>query len=79
MPSEVEILTEMGVQVIEWYDLLGWENEPRLEEMMRKDVVCKDGVHLTSKANSFAAVSLCCRNAEVEVFVKSAGKRRRMD
>ncbi len=75
-----EEMEEMGVQVIEWYDLLGWESEPRLAELLRKDVVCNDGVHLTSKANSFAAVSLCCRIAEVELlFVKSVGKRRRMD
>jgi hypothetical protein len=74
-----EELEEMGVQVLEWFELLGWESEPRLEEMLRKDVVCKDGVHQMSKANSFAAVSLCCRIAEVELFVKSVGKRRRMD
>ncbi len=31
---------------------------------MRKDVVCGNGVHLTAKRNSFAAVSLCCRIEE---------------
>jgi hypothetical protein len=70
---------DMGIQVLEWFELLGWESEPRLEEMLRKDVVCRDGVHLTNKANTFAAVSLCCRIAEVEVFVKCVGKRRRLD
>jgi len=43
-------------------------------------VVCSDGVHLTAKANRFAAVSLCCRIAEVELFVRSSGgmKKRRV-
>ncbi len=37
-------------------------------------------VFLTSKANAFAAVSLCCRIAEVELFVRSSGggKKRRV-
>ncbi len=45
-----------------------------------KDVVCSDGVHLTAKANAFAAVSLCCRIAEVELFVRSSAevKKRRV-
>ncbi len=58
--------------------LLGWECEPRLEAMLRKDVVCSDGGwHLTTKANSFAAVSLCCRVAQVELFIKSVGRMKR--
>ena len=58
----VEELEDLGVQVIHWFDLLGWDSEPGLDELCAKDVVCSDGVHLTAKANSFAAVSLCCRN-----------------
>ncbi len=67
--------------MVEWYNLLGWEGEPGLEELLKKDVVCVDGVHLTNKANSFAAVSLCCRIAEVHLFVKSAAntKKRKLD
>jgi hypothetical protein len=77
----VEELEESGVQILDWFDLLGWDSEPGLDELLRKDVVCGDGVHLTTKANSFAAVSLCCRIAEVELFVRSSGgaKRRRVD
>jgi hypothetical protein len=45
--------------------------------MLRKDVVCSDGWHLTTKANSFAAVSLCCRVAQVELFIKSVGRMKR--
>ncbi len=66
--------------MVEWLDLLGWVNEPGLEELVRKNVVCGDGVHLTAKANAFATVSLCCRIAEVELFVRSSGggKKRRV-
>jgi hypothetical protein len=76
----VEELEDLGVQVIHWFDLLGWDSEPGLDELCAKDVVCSDGVHLTAKANSFAAVSLCCRIAEVEIFVKSSAgvKKRRV-
>jgi hypothetical protein len=68
------------MQVVEWFDLLGWDSEPGLEELVRMDVVCGDDVHLTAKANSFADVSLCCRIAEVELFVRSngGGKKRRV-
>ncbi len=76
----VEELEETGVQVVEWFDLLVWDSEPGLDELVKKDVVCGDGVHLTSKENAFAAVSLCCRIAEVELFVQSSGggKKRRV-
>jgi len=63
-------------------DLLGWEREPGLVEMARKDVMCGDGVVLlTTKANYIAAVSLCCRIGEVEVFVESteSAKTRRTE
>jgi hypothetical protein len=69
----VEELEESGVQLLHWYDLLGWDREPGVDELVCKDVVCRDGVHLTAKANAFAAVSLCCRIAEVELFVRSSG------
>ncbi len=64
-----------------WAPFYRREGEPGPDEMSKKDLLCKDGVHLTHKANAFAAVSLCCRVAEVEVFVKSGGvsKKRRME
>jgi hypothetical protein len=76
----VEELEESGVQVLEWFDLVGYDSEPGLEELVRKDVVCGDGVHINTKANSFASVSICCRIAEVELFVRSSGggKKRRV-
>jgi hypothetical protein len=75
-----EELKESGVQVLHRYDLLGWDSEPGVEELVWKDVVCSDGVHLTAKAKAFAAVSLCCRIAEVELFVRSSRgvKKRRV-
>ncbi len=33
----VEELEEMGVQVVEWFDLLGWESEPGQEKLVKKD------------------------------------------
>jgi len=68
------------VQVADWYELLGLDSEPSLDEFVCNDGVCSDGVHLTAKANRFAAVSLCCRIAEVELFVRSSGgmKKRRV-
>jgi hypothetical protein len=73
----VDELEESVLQVVEWFDLLGWDSEPGLDELVRNDVVCGDGVHLTAKANSFAAVSLCCRIAELELFVRSSGGRKK--
>jgi hypothetical protein len=73
----VEELEESGVQVLEWFDLVGYDSEPGLEELVRKDVVCGDGVHLTTKANSFAAVSLCCRIADCSlllIFIRKSVK-----
>jgi len=61
----VEELEESGVQVLEWFDLLGWDSEPGMEELVRKDVVSGDGVHLTAKSNSFAAVSTDCGGGAV--------------
>ena len=77
---DCDIVEELGVEVVEWYSLLGWDGEPGLEELVKKDVLSNDIVHLITKANSFAAVSLCCRISELEIFVKSAGvsKKRRM-
>ena len=83
----VEELEELGVQVVEWYELFGWEEEPRLGELVKKNVVSGDGVHLTPKANMFAAVSLCHRIAEMELVCGQGGqsgsaggeKRRRLE
>jgi hypothetical protein len=69
------------VQVVEWFDLLGWAREPGLVEMARKDVMCGDGVvHLTTK-RILLLPSLCCRIGEVELFVKSteSAKTRRTE
>ena len=74
---DCNIVDELGVEVVEWYSLLGWDGEPGLEELVKKDVLSNDSVHLITKANSFAAISLCCRIAEVHLFVKSAANTKK--
>jgi len=77
----VEELSGMaGVEVVEWWKLMGWEKEGSVDEMKRKDVVGQDGVHLTKKACNFAAVSLIHRLAEKELMgmeEENLAKRRR--
>jgi hypothetical protein len=77
----VEELSGMvGVDVVEWWRLMGWEKEGTVEEMEKRGVVGSDGVHLTKKACSFAAVSLVHRLAEKELMgmeEESLAKRRR--
>jgi hypothetical protein len=57
----VEELKLDGIHVIEWFKVMGWENEPKVDDLARKSVVCEDGVH------SFDAVSLLFRISEMEV------------
>jgi len=77
----VEELSGMaGVEVVEWWKLMGWEKEGLVDEMKRKDEVGQDGVHLTKKACNFAAVSLIHRLAEKELMgmeEENLAKRRR--
>jgi hypothetical protein len=35
---DCDIVDELGVEVVEWYTLLGWEGEPGPEELLKKDV-----------------------------------------
>ncbi len=70
-----------GVEVVEWWELMGWDEEGKVETLKRKKVVGPDGVHLTTCANRFAAVSLCYRLAEKEVMISGGGvtaKKRRV-
>jgi len=56
------------VRHVQWWEMMGWDEEGTLESLRKKKVVCEDGVHLTKKANSFAAVSLCHRLADVRLW-----------
>jgi hypothetical protein len=62
----VEELEEkaVGIRTVEWWETMGWVEEGPLIEVRKTGVVGEDGVHLTMKANSFAAVNLCHRLAE---------------
>ena len=74
----VEELEEMErVEVLEWWKLMGWDEEGTVDMMRRKKVVGPDGVHLSVNANRFAAVSLCYRLAEKEVTI-SGGATKKM-
>jgi hypothetical protein len=66
---------------MEWWELMGWDEEGSVEDLIRKRVVGPDGVHLTISSNRFAAVSLCYRLAAKEVMISGGGmisKKRRM-
>jgi hypothetical protein len=53
---------------MEWWETMGWEEEGSLLEVRKRGVVGEDGVHLTEKANNFAAVNLCHRLAEMALL-----------
>jgi len=66
----VEELEEkaVGIRTIEWWETMGWVEEGPLMEVRKRGIVGEDGVHLTVKANSFAAVNLCHRLAEMPLL-----------
>ncbi len=67
-----------GVSVIEWWDILGFEKDMTVKETQRMRIVSEDGVHLTTRANRCAAVSLCirCRGDEMWSGMDQRKKRR---
>ncbi len=72
----VEELEErvVGARVLEWWEALGWEQEGSLQEVRKNGVVSEDGVHLTEKINSLAALNLCHRLSEVKLLEGSGGE-----
>jgi hypothetical protein len=64
----VDTLKDMGknIRVLEWWDLLGLDNDKTVAEVKKMKVVESDGVHLSVRANRCAAVSLCIRMREEE-------------
>ncbi len=71
MTEEMEEIE--GVEVVEWWELMGWDEEGTVETLKRKKVEGPDGVHLPTSANRSAAVSLCYRLAEKEVMISGGG------
>ncbi len=69
-----------GVNMIEWWDVLGFDSDMTVKETVRMKVVGEDRVHLTTSANRCAAASLCIRylGDEENWTVNGQQKRRRM-
>jgi hypothetical protein len=51
---------------LEWWDILGLDSDKTVNDVKRMRLVEDDGVHLTSRANRCAALSLCIRVRENE-------------
>jgi hypothetical protein len=60
----VDRMTEIGVQVLNWWTLLGMRQEMTLTDVRRQGVLDADNVHLSRKMNKIAAESLCNRLLE---------------
>jgi hypothetical protein len=54
------------IRILEWWDILGLDSDKTVNDVKRMRLVEDDGVHLTSRANRCAAVSLCIRVRENE-------------
>ncbi len=54
------------IKILEWWDILGLDSDKPAMDVKRMRLVEDDGVHLTSRANRCAAVSLCTRVRENE-------------
>jgi hypothetical protein len=80
---------EQDVKVVQWWDLLGLDQDKTVGEVRALRVIEGDGVHLTERANRNAAVLLCrriremvvraSREFETEEEEEGAGKRRKME
>jgi len=69
----------VGVRVVDWWETLGWAGEGTLNSLRAGGIVGEDGVHLSVKANSTAALFFCHRLAEMELqHEEGGGKRRRL-
>ncbi len=76
---DVDVVEELeervvGVRVLEWWEALGWEEEKSVSEVRKCGMVSEDGVHLTEKMNSIAAVNLCHRLSEIQLLEGSGGE-----
>ncbi len=64
----VDTLRDMdkNIRILKWWDILGLDSDKTVGEVKRMQLVEGDRVHLTVRANRFAAVSLCIRVPESE-------------
>jgi hypothetical protein len=73
---------DMGVEMLEWWTLLGAKDELTLTELRRMDCIDTDNVHLTHRANRSAADILCHRLVdckETDRRMENVGKKRRIE
>jgi hypothetical protein len=87
----IEMLQDVDkdIKVLQWWDILGLDNDKTVNEMRLLRVMDSDGVHLSSRANRNAAVNLCrrvremvrraTRDQDMETEEDGGGKRRRME
>jgi hypothetical protein len=79
----VEMLTDNdeGVNVMDWWDILGFERDMTVRETGNMKIVGPDGVHLTERANRCAAFSMFNRltGDERRWMETSYRKRRRIN
>ncbi len=68
----VDRATDVGVEVVNWWTLLGMRQEMTLTEVRRQGVMDIDNVHLSRKMNKIAAEVLCNRLVELK---KTESKR----
>jgi hypothetical protein len=66
------------VRFIDWFELLGFNSEPTLKEIVDKKCMDDDRVHLSSESNSAAAFFLCRRMLEGESEDEMDRKRQRI-
>ncbi len=71
-----EMVMDMGqrVRVMDWWEMLGLDGDMTAKEVKRLRVIGLDRVHLTTRANKVAAISLCLRSKEL-MEEESAGEQ----
>ncbi len=75
--KDMLLVSGYDVEVVDWWTLVGARNELMVNEMRRSGMIDNDNVHLTSKSNRVAAVSLIHRLLEKKE--SEAVKRRRLE
>jgi hypothetical protein len=79
--KEMLLDNDEGVGIVEWWDILGFDKDLTVTEIGRLNLIDRDGVHLTARANKCAAVSLCdrIRGRTARLWGSGEWKRRRME
>ncbi len=74
---------KLKVDIVEWWTLLGENDDLTITDIRKRDFLDNDNVHLKKRANSLAAEVLCTRFLEwggaSESGPGTSGKRRRVE